>query len=125
MDRAIIKTPLESTKQALRRERNCYLIPGVRSSPYIRRQYDILQPFDGSDYRLLSPEDDMAVAPPGLVLEWMDYDLWDVPSERFRQTSNLPRIICRSILSALALLKTEYDMIHTGERVPESSRTKH
>lgn len=110
---AVVKTALEPKKKDLRRERNNYLIPGIRSSPYIRKQYDILKgdPYSGED----PPQaDETATAPSGMVFEWMEHDLWHVPSERFRQNSTLPKVICRSVLSALALLKTQYDAIHTG-----------
>ncbi|KAL8935218.1 MAG: hypothetical protein Q9211_004817 [Gyalolechia sp. 1 TL-2023] len=48
---AVVKTALEPNKKDLRRERNNYLIPGLRSSPYIRTQYDILErdPHSGGD----------------------------------------------------------------------------
>lgn len=117
---AVVKTALEPTKKALRRERNNYLIPGIRSSPYIRSQYDILDrdPDSGED----PPQvDETATAPSGMVFEWMEYDLWQVPSERFRRNSILPKVISRSVLSALALLKTQYDAIHTGRLIISSS----
>lgn len=121
---AVVKTALEPTKKALRRERNNYLIPGIRSSPYIRSQYDILErdPHSGEG----PPQaDETAAAPPGMVFEWMEYDLWQVPSERFRRNSVLPKVISRSVLSALALLKTQYDAIHTGRRIISSSRSNY
>ena len=100
--------------KALRRERNNYLIPGIRSSPFIRSQYDILEQ-DPDARASRQHTDETATAPDGMVFEWMEYDLWQVPSEQFRRNSVLPKIISRSVLSALALLKTEYDAIHTGE----------
>ena len=118
------KTALEDTKKALRRERNNYLIPGIRSSPYIRKQYDILECDSGLDTDL-PQADETDTAPPGMVFEWMDYDLWHVPSERFRQDSVLPKVISRSVLSALALLKTQYDAIHTGWQKHSSSHSSY
>ena len=111
---AVVKTALEPiTQNDLRRERINYLIPGIRSSPYIRRQYDILKRDSDfvEDHR---QADETATAPLGMVFEWMEYDLWHVPSERFRQDSVLPKAIARSVLSALALFKTQYNAIHTG-----------
>ncbi|KAL9024494.1 MAG: hypothetical protein Q9196_006477, partial [Gyalolechia fulgens] len=70
---AVVKTALEPNKKDLRRERNNYLIPGIRSSPYIRTQYDILErdPHSGGD----PPQaDETATAPLGMVFEWMEYD---------------------------------------------------
>lgn len=114
---AVVKTALEPTKKALRRERNNYLIPGIRSNPYIRSQYDILE-CDPPSSEDPPPADVTATALPG-----MDHDLWQVPSERFRQNSILPKVISRSILSALALLKIQYDAIHTGWQMNSSSRS--
>lgn len=111
----MVKTAVGSTKKALRRERNNYLIPGIRSSPYIRSHWDILEPYSSDD---TAQADEMATAPPGMVFEWMEYDLWQVSSERYRQDSILPKVIARSVLSALALLKTQYDAIHTGAWQP-------
>lgn len=107
---AVVKTAVESTKKALRRERNNYLIPGIRSSQYIRSHWDILDAFSSDDR---AQADETVTAPPGMVFEWMEYDLWQVSSERYRQDSILPKVIARSVLSALALLKTQYDAIHT------------
>ena len=110
---AVVKTALEPTKKALRRERNNHLIPGIRSSPFIRSQLDILR-HDAESGEGPPHADETITAPAGMVFEWMEYDLWHVPSERFRQNSDLPKIISRSVLSALALLKTQYNAIHTG-----------
>lgn len=72
-----MKTALESTsKKALRRERNNYLIPGIRSSAYVRRQVDILQSdLDFGGESVPRAEDEMASAPAGMVFEWMEWDL--------------------------------------------------
>lgn len=113
MSSAVVKTAREPTKKALRRERNNYLIPGIRSSPYIRSQYDIIDR-DPDSGKNLPHADETATAPGAMVFEYMEYDLWQVPSERFRQNSVLPKVIARSVLSALALLRTQYDAIHTG-----------
>ena len=119
---AEVKTALDPTKKALRRERNNYPIPGIRSSPYIRCQYDILE-CDSPSSEDSPPADMTATAPPGMVLEGMDHDLWQVPSERFRKNSVLPKVISRTVLSALALLKTQYDAIHNGWQMNSSSRS--
>lgn len=50
----------------------------------------------------------------------MDHDLRSVPSHQFRENSNLPKIIAKSVLSALAILKTEYNAIHSGESLDPS-----
>ena len=71
---AVVKTAMEPAKISLTRERNNYLIPGIRSSPYIRSHYDILEgdPQSGEE----SPQADWTdTAPPGMVFEWMEGDL--------------------------------------------------
>jgi len=120
----VVKTALEPTKKALRRERNNYLIPGIRSSPYIRSQYDILER-DLHSSEDPPQADETATAPPGMVFKWMEYDLWQVPSKRFRRNSVLPKVISRSVLSALAPLKTQYNAIHTGRHMISSSRSNY
>ena len=51
---------------------------------------------------------------PPLVFEWMEHVLAKLPSDAFRKNSDLPRIIAKSVLSALAVLKTQFNAIHTG-----------
>jgi serine/threonine protein kinase len=50
--------------------------------------------------------------PQCMVFEWMDTDLWQLPSKPFRSGSQLPRIVARSILEALAVIDSEYG-VHT------------
>lgn len=42
-----------------------------------------------------------------MVFEWMDTDLWQLPSKRFRSGSELPRTVARSLLNALAVFEDE------------------
>jgi len=44
---------------------------------------------------------------PCMVFEWMDTDLWQLPSKRFRSRPQLPRIVARSILEALVVMNSE------------------
>jgi hypothetical protein len=69
-----VKTALEPTKIALRREQNNYLVPGIRSSPYIRSQYDIFESKSDSKEKLTLNEI-METIPAGMVFGWMKYDL--------------------------------------------------
>lgn len=46
-----------------------------------------------------------------MVFEWMDTDLWQLPSKPFRSSSLLPRIISRSLLYALVVFDEE-DGVH-------------
>ena len=50
--------------------------------------------------------------PQCMVFEWMDTDLWQLPSGPFRSGSQLPRNVARSILEALAVTDGEYG-VHT------------
>ena len=98
-------------KICLERERSSYQLPAILSCQYIRTLYDVVGT-DGDDAHVESAS--MTEDPPCMVFEWLDHDLRTVPSDRFRQNSVLPRIIAKSVLSALALLKTQYGAVHTG-----------
>ena len=50
-----------------------------------------------------------------LVLEFMEHDLRSVPSEMFRGNDELPKVVARSVLSALQVLSEKFKAIHTGE----------
>ena len=51
--------------------------------------------------------------PQCMVFEWMDTDLWQLSSNPFRSGSELPRIVARSILEALAVFDDE-EGVYTG-----------
>jgi hypothetical protein len=88
--------------------------PDIASCRYIRKLEDVVH----TDSNSPSPDaPDSAVQPSCLLLEWMEHDLRTVFPEPFRNNSDLPRIIARSVLSALALLKADFNVIHTGELV--------
>lgn len=110
----MVKTEIGPEKICLNRERSNYKLPAIISCQFIRTMYDIVGP-DGDDARVerASMTDD----PPCMVFEWMEHDLRAVPSDQFRQNSDLPKVIAKSVLSALALLKSEYGAIHTGEHI--------
>ena len=46
-----------------------------------------------------------------MVFEWMDTDLWQLPSKPFRSGSPLPRIVAQSVLEALVVFDSE-DGVH-------------
>ena len=50
--------------------------------------------------------------PQCMVFEWMDTDLWQLSSKPLRSGSELPRIVARSILEALAVIDDE-EGVHT------------
>ncbi|KAK0129021.1 hypothetical protein ONS95_000961 [Cadophora gregata] len=50
--------------------------------------------------------------PQCMVFEWMDTDLWQLPSKPFRNGSELPRIVARSLLEALVVIDSEHG-VHT------------
>lgn len=58
------------------------------------------------------PPTDTPRQPRCMVFEWMDSDLWQIPSKSFRSGSHLPRIIARSVLNALAVFD-EDGGVHT------------
>lgn len=47
-----------------------------------------------------------------MVFEWMDTDLWQLSSKPFRSGPELPRIVARSVLEALAVFDGE-EGVHT------------
>jgi serine/threonine protein kinase len=42
-----------------------------------------------------------------MVFEWMDTDLWQLPSKPFRSGSPLPRLVARAVLEALIVFDSE------------------
>ena len=108
----MLKTEIGPEKTCLRRELSNYRLPAVASCQHIRTLYDVIGP-DGEDAQneSISRTGD----PLCMVFEWMEHELRTVPSDQFRQNSNLPKIIAKSVLLALALLKTQYGAVHTGE----------
>jgi len=50
--------------------------------------------------------------PQYMVFEWMDSDLWQQPSEPFRSGSQVPRIVAKAVLEALAVF-ADVDGVHT------------
>jgi hypothetical protein len=107
----VVKSELGPDKICWKRERDNYKLPAVASCPYIRILRDVIE-VQGDYAQVDSASID---ALPCLVFEWMEHDLRTVPSGPFRENSRLPKAIAHSVLSALAVLKTEYDAIHTGE----------
>jgi len=110
----VVKTEFGPEKIAFKRERRNYKLSAVMSCKYIRTLYDVVGPDgDAAPVQGASVTED----PPCMVFEWMDHDLRAVSSIPFRQNSDLPKIIAKSVLSALAVIKTECGGVHTGERV--------
>ncbi|KAJ9226789.1 hypothetical protein DTO027B5_1875 [Paecilomyces variotii] len=105
----VLKTELGPEKICLKREQNNYRIPAITSCKYIRQLCDVISP--GSE-ELSTEKADSAVNSLCLVFEWMDHDLRTVPSFEFRSNSDLPKIISKAVLSALALL-SQLNAVHT------------
>jgi hypothetical protein len=108
---AVVKTAesdLESV--ALNREYHRYKTFDIASSPFIRTLYDSVGSFEGS----VGKGDAAMEDPRCLVFEWMETDLRSVPSQRFRCGSNLPKIVSKSVLSALDLFR-RFKLTHTGK----------
>ena len=111
MSSAVVKSEIGSQKVCLRRERANYRLPDIASCPYIRTLDDVID----SDGENVERDDGSTVEDEFfMVFEWMEHDLRTVPSDRFRQDSNLPKIIAKSVLSALVVLQSRYNAVHTG-----------
>ncbi len=120
--RAVIKTfPIGKPMDQYNRERRTYALPSISQSPYIRTLVDIIG-HDVDDYQnehsqadIKSQKDVLSQPqepqPRCMVFEWMDTDLWQLPSKPFRSGSPLPRIVARSILEALVVFDSE-DGVH-------------
>jgi serine/threonine protein kinase len=114
MNSAVVKTELGPEKICFKRERENYKLPAIADCQYVRALYDVIGPDEGDAQVFSTSETDDPVC---MVFEWMDHDLRTVSSDQFRQHSNLPKVIAKSVLSALALFKAEYNGIHTGKRI--------
>ena len=80
------------------RERGCYERDGIARSPHIRALLDLI----GHDES--EPHTSDASRPQCMVFEWMDTDLWQLPSGGLRPGSQVPRIVAKSVLEALAVV---------------------
>lgn len=107
----MVKTELGHDRSCLDREHHSHQHPTIKSSPYIRRLQDVIGTFGAGDEEEKAESEDA----PCLVFEWMENVLWKVRSDAFRQNLILPKVIAKSVLSALNLLDTEYDAIHSGQ----------
>ena len=96
------------------RELRNHRLADVASCQYIRALCDVV---GLNEDKALVDSTLTAKDPPCMVFEWMEHDLRAVPSDRFRQNSNLPKLIAKTVLSATALLKSQYGVVHTGEHL--------
>lgn len=107
--RVVIKTAVpgfEHSRDGMIREYNTYQLPGVATSKDVRAMYDVVG-------TLQDLEDKDKDAYPGLVLEWLDTTLQDVPPEQYRHNLVLHHAIIRSVLSSSAVLHDE-KLVNTG-----------
>ncbi|KAF4629161.1 hypothetical protein G7Y89_g8984 [Cudoniella acicularis] len=103
---AVIKHfPADISSSQYRRELHNYSFESLAKSPYIRSMLDLVGHED-------SPPADGTQQPKCMVFEWMDTDLWQLPSQPFRSGSQLPRIMAKSLLEALAVIADE-NGVHT------------
>jgi hypothetical protein len=106
----VVKTEAGPKITGLKRELFNHRLPAIASCEYIRSLYDVIGPEeDSAEVENISTIKD----PLCLVLEWMEHDLRTVRSDHFRQNSALPKIIAKPVLSALALMKLQYNGMHT------------
>jgi serine/threonine protein kinase len=118
---AMVKTACEpQQKISLSREHYHYTLSDIASCSYIRTMLDVVD-LDQEDAPVEAKMVATVKEPQCLVFEWMDHDLRHVPSDHYRQNSILPKIIAKSVLSALTLFKSPFDAIHSGECAALSS----
>lgn len=84
---------------SLKREFALYQQRPIASCPHIRTLHDLVGSFD-SPRSILTEEDT-----PCLVLEWMENDLRSISRKKFREKPNILKVIARSVLCTLAMLK--------------------
>ena len=109
--RAVVKTATGSLERsALQREFQTYQNPFVAESPFIRSLHEGVGDMASLDAAHVS-----GVAPPCLVLEWMDTELRLVSSSAFRG-GELPKHVARQVLKALWVLYY-IDSAHTSTRL--------
>lgn len=102
--RAAIKCPSpDNGSMQYMRERQYYAADSINQSPYIRSLVEVI----GHD----EPIADASPQPQCMVYEWMDTDLWQLPSKPFRSGSPLPRTVARSVLNALTVFD-KVDGVH-------------
>ena len=94
-------------------ERRSYCLTDIQHSLFFRRCLELLDPRDIAESKGPDQMDGTADSENQcMTFEWMDNFLWQIPSAPYRSDSELPNVIARSVLSALALLKRELDAIH-------------
>jgi hypothetical protein len=102
---------------AFTRELDSYSIKRIKDSPCFRKLRDLIDVDKWSERNSddsESKELEMMTKNECMVFEWMDTDLWQLPSEPFRSGSSpLPRIVARSLLEALVVLE-ELGGVHSG-----------
>lgn len=98
---------------AYNRERENYRIPRIVKSPYFRKLRDLIDGDNGNKQITDCAPKEPKLMNQCMVFEWMDTDLWQLPSEPFRSGSKLPRVVSRSVLKALVVLD-ELGGVHGG-----------
>ncbi|KAH7333301.1 kinase-like domain-containing protein, partial [Rhexocercosporidium sp. MPI-PUGE-AT-0058] len=103
---AVIKHfPANLSKTQYNREFHNYTFDSIARSPFVRSMIDLVghdEPSPPTGHQ----------QPKCMVFEWMDTDLWQLPASPFRSGSELPRIVARFVLEALAVFDYE-DGVHT------------
>ncbi|KAK0252120.1 hypothetical protein LTR35_018384, partial [Friedmanniomyces endolithicus] len=97
----------EASRDGLIREYKTLKMQSVAASKYIRTMYDVV-----SDPMELN--DEKRNDYPGLVLEWFDTTLQDIPPERYRHNLALLHAIILAVLSSSATFHSE-NLVNTGE----------
>lgn len=77
-------------------------MPAIASSPYIRQLLDVID-----------PEEEAQGEHKRMVFEWMDTDLWKARPYGKLSHPNLPQVVAKSVLEALAVFQS-LNAVHTG-----------
>ncbi|KFY45990.1 hypothetical protein V494_00662, partial [Pseudogymnoascus sp. VKM F-4513 (FW-928)] len=83
------------------RELDTHRVPAIAESPYIRQLLDVIDAEDG-----------VQGAPRKLVFEWMDTDLWKHRPYGRLSHPELPQVVSKSVLEALAVFQS-LNAVHT------------
>jgi len=102
----------ELRKKDLRRELQQYDHADSNQCDYILTLYD----FVDSDVDEPSDADEATDEVPFcLIFKWMEQNLKMTPPDPYREKSVLPKVVAKSILSALARINKEGGSVHTSK----------
>lgn len=96
----------------LKQEKTIYRIfsdlPQIPAEPHIRSCHEIVGDWSSQEAKTLNEF-------PCMILEWMDTELWNVPTDQVRSSPELVRAVAHSGLSACVVFEENLKGTHTGE----------